>query len=138
MQTSLLLKHLHEKKLAAISLICIYALATMGFSLREFYCCGKLKTISITLANEGKNSGKEDSKSDRCCKNKYQYFKVKDNHVSAAHVCFPAKFISIQFISNYSPDIIFTSKKTVVAYRGNAPPVYSNVPIYISNCVFLV
>ncbi len=42
----------YMKKLAAISLICIYGLATMGFSLKEFYCCGKLKTISVTLAKD--------------------------------------------------------------------------------------
>lgn len=127
------------KKLAAISLILIYALATMGFSLKEFYCCGKLKTISVTLANEGKSDSKKDSGSDHCCKNKYQYFKVKDNHVSAAHISFTAKhFISLHL--NWTPlrDIAFPSQRISFDYRSNAPPLHGDVPIYISNCVFLI
>ncbi|MEO8110480.1 MAG: hypothetical protein ABI594_10625 [Ginsengibacter sp.] len=127
------------KKLAAISIILIYALATMGFSLKEFYCCGKLKTISITLANEEKSGSKDDSKSDHCCKNKYQYFKVKDNHVNAAHISFTAKHFTSPLPDYFSTEVItFPSQIISFDYRSNAPPLHGHVPIYISNCVFLI
>lgn len=127
------------KKLAAISLICIYALATMGFSLKEFYCCGKLKTISVTLANDEKSGCKGDNKNDHCCKNKFQYFKVKDDHVSVAHISFAAKhFTSLHL--NWTPlrEITFPSQRISFDYRSNAPPLHGDIPIYISNCVFLI
>lgn len=127
------------KKLAAISLICIYALATMGFSLKEFYCCGKLKTISITLANDEKSGCKGDSNNDHCCKNKFQYFKVKDNHVSAAHINFTDKNFTALLPNCFSAwETAFPSQRISFDYRSNAPPLHGDVPIYISNCVFLI
>lgn len=127
------------KKFAAILLISIYAVATMGFSLREFYCCGKLSSKSVILIageNEQCSKGNND---DRCCKNKYQYFKVKDNHVSADHIDLPAKYVvSIYFNNTYVYNIVFSSQKPAVSHRSNAPPLERDIPIYLSNCVFRI
>jgi hypothetical protein len=128
------------KKLAIISLICIYALATMGFSLKEFYCCGKLKSISLTIADDGKAKCKNgDSNTEGCCKNKFQYFKIKDNHVTAAPVILPAQFSAVLDI--YFPsfqDITSCTQEAKVTYQSHAPPLYIGVPVYLSNCVFRI
>lgn len=128
------------KKFALISLICVYALATMGFSLNEFYCCGKLKTVSITVASVGKDKcNKGDGNTDGCCKNKFQYFKVNDNHLTSAQLSLPVNQLSDLHLYNSSlQNIVFFPQKTTVAYRSNAPPLYAGVPVYISNCVFRI
>ncbi len=127
------------KKISVILLVCVYAFATMGFSLREFYCCGKLGSKSVTfIASENEKCSKG-SGDDRCCKNNYQYFKVKDTHVSADHINVPAKyFVSLYFCNPSLDDIIFSLQKPVTAYRSNAPPLHRSIPIYISNRVFRI
>jgi hypothetical protein len=128
------------KKLAIISLLCIYALATMGFSMKEFYCCGKLKSISLTIADDGKAKCKNgDSNTEGCCKNNFQYFKVKDNHVSAAQVILPAQFPAV--LDTYFPAFhVITSctQEAKVTYQSHAPPLYIGVPVYLSNCAFRI
>ncbi|MEO6556116.1 MAG: hypothetical protein ABIN92_01270 [Ferruginibacter sp.] len=128
------------KKISVISLLCLYALATMGFSMKEFYCCGKLKSISLTLADDGKaECNKGDSNTDGCCKNKFQYFKVKDNHVTAAQVIMPAQFSAVLdtcFLSFQG--IAFCIQETKFTHQSHAPPLYNGVPVYLSNCVFVI
>ncbi len=128
------------KKFTVIPLICIYALATMGFSLKEFYCCGKLKTVSLAIETTAtEKCGKGDSKSDDCCKNKYQFFKVEDNHVSAAKTILQGSFVSI--LDTQFPalqDVSFSCIKENTSYQSNAPPLHNGVPVYLSNCVFLI
>ncbi len=127
------------KKIAIILLIGVYALATMGFSLREFYCCGKLGSKSVTLITSENKKCSKGNNDDRCCKNKYQYFKVKDNHVSADHINLPAKhFVSLHLCEPSSHDIAFYLRKPAVPYRSNAPPLHRNIPTYLSNCVFRI
>jgi len=126
------------KKTAAILLLCIYSFATMGFSLKEFYCCGKLKSVSLTLAvNESNNFGKFNSKSD-CCKNKFHFQKVKDGHL--------ASVISINSFGDFSflphpyytydvrPYINFQSKNENI----HGPPLYTGLAAYIANRVFRI
>ncbi len=126
------------KKVALILLISIYSLATMGFSLKEFYCCGILKSVSLSVAIDTEQKcSKGDAKG--CCDNKYQFFKVKDTHISADKVSDPANhFVDLHFYTPSCQDISFASQKPIVVYRSNAPPLRTGVPIYIYNCVFRV
>lgn len=127
------------KKFATILLICIYALATMGFSIREFYCCGKLKNISISVVSEKEKCNKGNDNSGKCCENKYQYFKVKDNHVSGTCINLPVNhFIFLHIdIASYQ-NSLFSSAKDAVAYKSNAPPFNRNVSLYITNCIYRI
>ena len=128
------------KKFTVISLICIYALATMGFSLKEFYCCGKLKSVSLAIETATtEKCSKGDSKSDDCCQNKYQFFKLKDNHVASAHVATPLNsFSDLHTFSPSYPSISFATQYIDVINGSHAPPLYTGVPIYLSNCVFRI
>jgi len=128
------------KKFTIISLICVYALATMGFTLKEFYCCGQFQSVSLSLAaSENNKCEKGSSDNDRCCKSKFQYFKVKDNHVTSAQLSLPInQFAGLHLYNPSLQNIIFFPQKTTVAYRSNAPPLYAGVPVYISNCVFII
>jgi len=128
------------KKFTIISLICVYALATMGFTLKEFYCCGKFQSVSLSLAaSENNKCEKGSNDNDRCCKNKFQYFKVKDNHVISAQLSLPINLFAGLHLYNPSlQNIIFFPQKNTVAYSSNAPPLHYGVPDYIFNCVFRI
>ena len=128
------------KKIAVILLIAVYALATMGFSLKQFYCCGKLSTVSVAFSNDdNKMCHKENSNDDRCCKSKFQYLKVRDNHVTASHINIPVKhFVHLDLYTAALQQPVFTSHKISFCYRSNAPPLHIGIPAYISNCVFLI
>src|SRR5262245_44631136 len=64
------------KKTAAILLIFIYAVSSSGFALKADYCCEKLQSIKVVLADKARDK-------EGCCKIKYQIFKVKDAHAAA-------------------------------------------------------
>ena len=68
------------KKASLIVLICCYSLATIGLSLKQFYCCGKLSSVTVVLTPGEKKTGNKAHEEPGCCNNKYQYFKVNDNH----------------------------------------------------------
>lgn len=111
----------------------------MGLSLQHFYCCGKLTYTTFSLIqNEKQKCGKGNEKSG-CCDSKYEFFKVKDNHITADEVTNPGKyFVDLHLYTPSFQDISFVSQKTTIAYKGNAPPLHTGVPIYIYNCVFRI
>lgn len=126
------------KKIVLILLISIYSLSTFGVSLKEFYCCGKLKSVTVTLADDSKDKcGKGDNK-DGCCKTKYQFFKVKDKHIATGELATLAKHftVNVSFTPGYQS--LLLPRQVAVINGSHAPPLYTGVPIYISNCVFRV
>lgn len=123
------------KKISIILLLVSYSLATMGISLNQFYCCGKLKSVTVTLSQDIKQKCSKKG----CCENKYQFVKVKDNHVTANEMTSPVKnFTNLHSFDFTFEDVIPDYQMITVANKINAPPLYSHVPIYIYNCVFRV
>ncbi len=110
----------------------------MGFSLRQFYCCGKLKSVTLSFALGTKEKcGKGDG--DGCCKNKHQFFKVKDKHISPDKVSNPFNYITdLYFYNPSSPITTFSVQETALAYSSHAPPSHTDVPLYIYNCFFRI
>ena len=92
----------------------------------------------ITLADEGIDKcGMGDSK-DGCCKIKYQFFKVKDKHVSVGELLTPVSH-DTEVVSSYATCTgTFIPQQVDVINGSHSPPLYTGVPIYISNCVFRV
>ncbi len=127
------------KKIFAILLLSIYSLSTLGLSLKSFYCCGNLKSVTVTLSqNEHQKCSKADNTGD-CCKTKYQLFKVKDNHFAADHISNPVKhFIELNLFTSSSQVINYPSQGIIIENKSNAPPLIYSVPNYIFNCVFRI
>lgn len=127
------------KKFALISLLTIYSLATVGFSLKEFYCCGKLKSVSMAFSQDTKQNCSKSSDKKGCCDNRYHFYKVKDNHFAGDTVDVPAKhFTDLTLFTPTIYQTLFASQQVIVSYRSNAPPLRSGVSTYIFNCVFRV
>lgn len=114
-------------------------MATIGFSIEQFYCCGKLKSTTFSLVHAEKHNCGGGTEKSGCCDNRYQFFKVKDTHITADQVNSPVKHtIDLHLYTPSFHDNFFASQKTVIVYSGNAPPLHTGVPIYIYNCVFKI
>ena len=128
------------KKIASILLILVYSLATFGVGLKEFYCCGKLKSVGVAFADFGKDkSCKGDNGDEGCCKTRYHYHKVKDNHLATDCTATQAKLTIDLHLHAISVQPIVLGLGQIAVINGiHAPPFDRQVPIYISNCVFRI
>ena len=127
------------KKVAVILLLSIYSLATFGIGVKQFYCCGKLKSTSIALvqdANEKCNMGNAES---GCCKTKFHTLKVKDSHIVNYAITNPIKHFSeiITFNSSFE-SIGLAQQQVVVNNPSHAPPLHQGIPLYILNCIYRI
>ena len=127
------------KKAALISLIILYSLSSVGISFKEFYCCGKLKSVSVVLADLQKDQCRHGNSKDECCKFKYQSLKVNDTHFAADQVHAPANFYTDLRIPEtpFPTDVLIISEARIIN-GSHAPPLYRGVPVYIYNCVFRI
>jgi hypothetical protein len=127
------------KKVIAILLLSIYAVSTLGLSLKRFYCCGKLKSVTVSVADDQQQKRGNDDGMNDCCKTKYQFYKVKDNHVAADVINTPVlHFINLHLFTSSFEVLNYPSEEVYVAYQSNAPPLFHAVPDYIFNCVFRI
>ena len=127
------------KKVSIILLLCIYTISTFGISVREFYCCGKLQSVSLSLP--GKDVIKYVNEHDQsdCCKTKVQYYKIKDNHYASTVLISQVNPITYLHIpSSFTQKFPSTFQQTVFANSTHAPPIHFGVPSYISNCIFRI
>jgi hypothetical protein len=127
------------KKITAILLLSLYSLSTLGLSLKSFYCCGDLKSVTVSLTqDEQKQCSRGDDKSD-CCKTKYQYLKVKDSYVNADVVNIPdLHFSDFHLLYESVQAINYSSQDSHISHLSNSPPLLHSVPDYIFNCVFRI
>jgi hypothetical protein len=107
----------------------------MGVGFKEFYCCGKLKSVLVALTDNNKQQCTKEG----CCKTKYQFLKLNDNHLASTDIYLPAKYFTALHL--YIPDynVITFAQQTVRNNRSHAPPLYDDgLPLYLSNCVFRI
>ena len=73
------------KKFLVFVLLMAYTVASAGVSLNYFYCCGKLKSVSLTPRNESpKKCGRMTGSSKRkCCENKVVRLQLKTDQKQA-------------------------------------------------------
>ena len=120
------------KKAAIIFLVLIYATSSFGLAVKAGYCCGKLVSFKLVLANESKDK-------EACCKVKFQSLKVKDVHAAADVVTTPAIHFTFLHILNTcfeAGDLAYQQHNGFI--NIHAPPLSQSVPVYISNCVFRI
>ena len=127
------------KKTAAIFIICVYALSSLGFSVKEFYCCGKLESVSLSFHEDGSKECSKNESKDRCCKTKFQYIKVKNSHLASTILINCSN--DFQPLLSFAPihaDKLAKVGSGIETNRSHAPPLHSGVAVYISNCVYRI
>ena len=120
------------KKAVAIFLVFIYAFTVSGVAVKADYCCNNLKSIKLTLADGAKDK-------EGCCSVKYHSLKIKDAHSGADIVATPA--LPFSFI--HTPNASFQTNEfvcgnNILFISIHAPPLHTNTPLYLSNCVFRI
>jgi hypothetical protein len=125
------------KKILSILLIVIYSTASLGMSVKEFYCCGKLTSVTVSLASDNTESTScaKEMKDCGCCKTKSHCLKVKDNHVASVAFTLAPKHLShindaIGLTALNS--VAFANAKLGTSIGINDPPLlHSSTPTYI-------
>ncbi len=100
---------------------------------KEFYCCGKLTSVSFSLENESKvKSGKQVNMPD-CCKTKIFSSKVKDNHTPSFAVPLPFKYFTQgePSFSVFNAVSLVNSKFDFSSGAHDPPLLHNSTPIYI-------
>lgn len=127
------------KKSALIFLILIYSMSSFGVTFKQFYCCGKLKTVSVTLSQPGKDKAATDNDPDGCCKTKVKSFKVKDTHIATEKATTPLNAYVAFPVAIHELLTVPLAAHRLKALNGiHAPPLRKDVPIYLFNCVFRI
>ncbi len=127
------------KKAALILLLSLYTLSVAGIGIRQFYCCGKLKSTNISFTRDSKQKCKNGDEKSDCCKTKYQTFKVKDSHIAAKDISSPAnQFIDLHIITPSFDITALVTRPVNHTNESHAPPLHHGVPIYILNCVYRI
>jgi hypothetical protein len=128
------------KKILVTLLICIYGLSSFGIGKSEFYCCGKLKSVNFSFAQEPREKGlKSESDDGSCCKTQHKYFKVKDNHLAVNYGVNGANtVIYLQCITKDFGIAALLFRQTTFSNRNHLPRPPAGVPVYLSNCNFLI
>jgi len=126
------------KKAAVIFLLTIYSLTTLGIGIRQFYCCGKLKSTNITLIQETKEKCSNSDAMKGCCKTKFKSLKVKNNHITAnSTVHFTKHFTDLDIPTPKFEIKAFVNEAVAVTNTSHAPP-GKNIPLYIFYCTYRI
>ena len=127
------------KKISLILLILIYGLSSFGIGVRQFYCCGKLESTTLSFLQVEKKKCDKDDGTSGCCKTEFKSFKVKDSHVAADGINVPGKQITDLFLIAPSFELSAPVKKPCdVANAAHAPPLINGIPLYILGCTYLI
>ena len=110
------------KKVIVIALLFSYSIASFGVSLNYFYCCGKLKAVSLVANTEEKNCNAKSKKG--CCDNKTVTIKLKvdqkSNNQAIYHFAAPLS-PAIPHTDSYSPLNLATTCKLNPLYKRPPP-----------------
>lgn len=128
------------KKGALILLISIYSLSTFGIGIKQFYCCGILKSTNISFVKyESKEKCDKDKTMSGCCKTKFSSFKVKDSHTAPDAINSPVKHFTDLHLFSPSFEIMSLANQPIaVANTSYAPPLKQDIPIYILCCTYRI
>ncbi|MEO7394596.1 MAG: hypothetical protein ABIU11_06600 [Chitinophagaceae bacterium] len=127
------------KKIALILLISMYALSSFGIGIEQFYCCGTLKSTSISFLREVKEKCSKGDEKNGCCQTQFTSLKVKDTHIPAGAISSSVNiFPDIVLFNSPFDGVELLTHQTIVNNPGHAPPLLKDTPLYILNCNFLI
>lgn len=127
------------KKAVLVIMICIYALSSFGVGIKQFYCCGKLKSTSISFLQDAKEKDRNGSEKKGCCKTEFKSLKVKDNHIVADDISSHVKYFTGLHLFIPSFEVMAIANLPMATTNAShAPPIHHGIPVYILTCNFRI
>lgn len=127
------------KKIALILLIGLYVLSSFGVGIRQFYCCGKLQSTTISIFQDAKEKYGNGYENSGCCKTKFKSLEVKDNHIAADDISNLVKHFTDLLLFTPSFEVTALANEPIdIANPSHAPPTHHGIPVYILNCNFRI
>jgi hypothetical protein len=127
------------KRIVVVLLTTVYLLSAIGVSASSFYCCGLLKSTSLSIGDSQLKENNTITKADNCCKTTKQSFKLKDNHFGSGFVSLLAKCSLAPH--NSTPVFNLNTKSftaVYTAFNSHAPPSGQHEPFYTLNCAYRI
>ncbi len=128
------------KKALLISILFFYILSTTGLTFHAHYCGGRIASVSLTSDTKKKCACGIENMKKNCCKDKHQFFKVKDLYKCAADTKAPEASLCTLFCGKRL--LIATVNRTIgetsCEFRIDDPPDKLPLPVYLLNRVLLI
>lgn len=127
------------KKLGIIGLFLIYAAASIGISIKQFYCCNQLKSTSLAYTAVEESSCGMSHKMKDCCKTKVKFVKSQDTHFAKSSTNNLPNFNALTALETsdlYTINLNHAAKKGVLAFHP--PPLIPSVPLYQFYCNYRI
>jgi len=127
------------KNITLLLLISVYTLSSLGIGMKQFYCCGKLKTTTISFIQQSNEKCGKGDKKNGCCKTKFKSLKITDNQISADKISNPGKhFTNLHLFTPTFEVTAITNEPLDIANPSHAPPAHQDIPVYLLNCNFRI
>jgi hypothetical protein len=127
------------KKLGIIGLFLIYAAASIGISIKQFYCCNQLKSTSLAYTAVEESSCGMSHKMKDCCKTKVTFLKSQDTHFAkTGSISMPSLEMHINTTAFFSIAPIIHYKGTIAVPQSNPPPLQDGIPLYQFYCNYRI
>ena len=126
------------KRAAVIGLMLVYLFSATGVTVTNFYCCGSLKSASLSIGDSYGDFYNSSPDTGNCCKTIKQVFKVRDQHfVSGVFFTF-AKSAPIVFASTFQQTGLANDMQKYVVFNCHAPPRWQSEAIYTWTCTYRI
>lgn len=111
------------KKFLILLILISYSFSSIGVTVNYFYCCGKLKTVSLKQNNSDKKKCKK-KKGKKCCENKLVDIKIKGEQKQSPKFDFKLPTIVAEnaCYNNYSTVSIANFSVQNFSLYSNPPP----------------
>jgi len=127
------------KRLGLIILFCIYAAASFGVSIKQFYCCNQLKSTTISYAAVEESSCGMSHKMKDCCKTKVKFVKSQDTHFAKTGLTsMPSLEVHTNTTTFFSTTPFINYKGAISVPQSNPPPLHAGIPLYQYYCNYRI
>ena len=135
-----------KRVIAAILAIC-YLCLSIGFTVQQHYCMGKMVGTSLIARSsenhDCKHCGMEKKSSNNgCCKDEYKIIKTKDEFAVSKIVfqCGNEAYAVLPVPSVYLAEnhVAVETQQQGIPGRPHGPPFVIGVQLHVRNCVFLI
>ncbi|BAV09774.1 hypothetical protein SAMN05421788_1011207 [Filimonas lacunae] len=130
------------KKLVVAILAVLYLGVSSGATLHLHFCMGKLLGVSL-VDNDSHKCGKCGMKKSAapgksCCKDEHKLVKLEKDHTASAFIELMQAPVVYQPVHQYHAGITAIAEQPVLFPSPHSPPLASEVPLFVRNCVFRI